>query len=151
MQSILEEIIYRYIRYRFVHASKPGWLYIMTAYVWVHCYYNITLYYQGRIKEERACNSTLSVHVASRVQTWAEECVHLHKVLKIEISIFSISCAVMHIHPPTFELCSYRSCMPSLLLYALDTTIPLIIITISDIFRAKQNMARGLHSTVQRS
>ncbi len=43
---------------------------------------------------------------------------HLHEVLKIEISIFSISCTVMHIHPPTFELCSYRSCMPSLLLYA---------------------------------
>ena len=46
------------------------------------------------------------VHVASRVQTWAEECVHLHEVLKIEISIFSISCTVIHIHPPTFELCS---------------------------------------------
>ena len=29
---------------------------------------------------------------------------HLHEVLKIEIS-----CTVMHIHPPTFELCSYRS------------------------------------------
>ncbi len=29
------------------------------------------------------------MHVASRVQTWAEECVHLHEVLKIEIYIFS--------------------------------------------------------------
>ncbi len=44
----------------------------------------------------------LSVHVASRVQTWAEECVHLHEVLKIEICIFSISCRVMP-PTPTFE------------------------------------------------
>ena len=64
-----------------------------------------------------------SVHVASRVQTWAEECVHLHEVLKIEMSIFSTSCTVMHIRPSTFELCSYRSCMPSLLLYALVNSL----------------------------
>ena len=61
--------------------------------------HNTLSYNQGLIKEERDA-TPLSVHVASRVQTWAEECVHLHKVLKIEIYIFSISCTVMHIRLP---------------------------------------------------
>ena len=37
---------------------------------------------------------------------------HLHQVLKIEISVFSISYTVMHIHPPTFEVCSMGVAWP---------------------------------------
>ena len=62
--------------------------------------HNTLSYNQGLIKEERDATPLSVLHVASRVQTWAEECVHLHKVLKIEIYIFSISCTVMHIRLP---------------------------------------------------
>ena len=53
------------------------------------------------------------VHVASRIQMWADECVNLHVAY-----IFSISCTFKHIHLPRFDLCSFAV---ALLLYALDS------------------------------
>ncbi len=40
------------------------------------------------------------VHVASRIQTWAEECVNLHEVLKIEIlGSFAVACPLFFYTP----------------------------------------------------
>ncbi len=62
----------------------------------------VSHYYQGLIKEERACNSKRAEFKRGRI--WMEcACMIVHEMLKIELSIFSTH-ANSHIHPP-IELC----------------------------------------------
>ena len=66
------------------------------------------------------------VHVASRVQTWAEECVHLHEVLKIFLAFHAQSYTFIR---PRLNS-AHWSCMPSLLLYALGIILSFVALIV---------------------